>query len=229
VPAALAVFLALYAPWMAYQKSFAPPGDRLVKWHLAGSMAIDGRGALRTVVDAYSSRTLGELLAIKASSLKTVFGSFPTGWDQWRSDEFLFTSRALGPLVLGFLPLLLPALVRRTSPAPPDRTAVAAAALFAAASLVLWCLVKWDNTCVHEGSFLTMILLFVLAAAGLVTAPAAVALPLIALDGALFALKWTSLPDSQAAPLPDWTAFSALCLLAAAFLAWRSRRMGDQA
>ena len=31
-----AAFIVFYAPWMLYQKLFDPPGDRLLKFHLAG-------------------------------------------------------------------------------------------------------------------------------------------------------------------------------------------------
>lgn len=34
--AGLAVSLLLYAPWFVYQRFVDPPGDRLIKWHLAG-------------------------------------------------------------------------------------------------------------------------------------------------------------------------------------------------
>ena len=45
--------LVLYAPWLAYQRLYDPPGDRLLKWHLAGvtevevTMTAETRGELR--------------------------------------------------------------------------------------------------------------------------------------------------------------------------------------
>ena len=39
--------LVLMAPWSAYQKYADPPGNRLIKWHLAGVTEIDDRGSRR--------------------------------------------------------------------------------------------------------------------------------------------------------------------------------------
>ena len=40
----------------AYQRYDDPPGDRLIKWHLAGVSEIDDRGSLETIVDSYTQR-----------------------------------------------------------------------------------------------------------------------------------------------------------------------------
>jgi hypothetical protein len=49
----LAVGVALMAPWSAYQKWEDPPGNRLVKWTLAGVAEVDDRGVFETIVDSY--------------------------------------------------------------------------------------------------------------------------------------------------------------------------------
>ena len=49
------VAIALLAPWTAYLHWVDPPGDRLVKWQLGGSLAIDDRGAVETIVDGYQA------------------------------------------------------------------------------------------------------------------------------------------------------------------------------
>ena len=54
--AAALTFVLLAAPWTAYQKLYDPPGDRLVRWHLGGIDAIDGRGTMQTIVDQYRPR-----------------------------------------------------------------------------------------------------------------------------------------------------------------------------
>ena len=44
----------IYFPWMAYQKFYDPPGDRLIKWHLAGVVPLDeSRPAFGTIVEEY--------------------------------------------------------------------------------------------------------------------------------------------------------------------------------
>ena len=53
---------ALYAPWMAYQHFIDSPGDRLIKWHLAGVIdATDKRAPLKAMRDAYRGMTLSDV------------------------------------------------------------------------------------------------------------------------------------------------------------------------
>ena len=40
----------MYSPWLAYQRFYDPPGDRLLKLHLGGQETIDSRSTLDTVV-----------------------------------------------------------------------------------------------------------------------------------------------------------------------------------
>jgi hypothetical protein len=49
-----AVALGLYLPWVLYQHYVDPPGDRLIKWHLAGIIPVDPRSASRAVLDQYA-------------------------------------------------------------------------------------------------------------------------------------------------------------------------------
>jgi hypothetical protein len=56
---ALGAFAVLAVPWLAYQRFYEPPGDRLLKWHLAGSMVIDSRSFLKTVRNSYREIGLG--------------------------------------------------------------------------------------------------------------------------------------------------------------------------
>lgn len=60
--AAIIAAVVLYSPWIAYQKFIDPPGDRLMKWHLAGVIdANDERSAIEAITDEYSQFTLTEL------------------------------------------------------------------------------------------------------------------------------------------------------------------------
>lgn len=52
----------IYTPWMAYQKFVDPPGNRLVKWHLAGVIPIDDRSASQALADAYQGMTFADHL-----------------------------------------------------------------------------------------------------------------------------------------------------------------------
>src|SRR5690606_32261928 len=67
--AAMAAFAVLYLPWMAYQKFADPPGDRLVKWHLAGVQEVDPRPLGEVLREAYASQTPATFLANKQANV----------------------------------------------------------------------------------------------------------------------------------------------------------------
>ncbi|MCG8528177.1 MAG: hypothetical protein MI748_17485 [Opitutales bacterium] len=67
---ATASFTVCYAPWILYQKLVDPPGDRLLKWHLAGTPDVDDRSGLRTILDAYSELTLQDWWHAKIENVK---------------------------------------------------------------------------------------------------------------------------------------------------------------
>ncbi len=71
---AIAVGIALLAPWSAYQRYADPPGDRLVKWQLGGYLPIDERGAFETIVDGYEEAGLGGALENKWRNVTTMVG-----------------------------------------------------------------------------------------------------------------------------------------------------------
>ncbi|MEX3967256.1 hypothetical protein AB4Y42_34365 [Paraburkholderia sp. EG286B] len=67
----------LYAPWMAYQKYFDPPGDRLVKWHLANLHEISPEKPLEAIVGSYRALSARELWTNKLNNLRMIVGVFP--------------------------------------------------------------------------------------------------------------------------------------------------------
>ena len=46
--------LVFLLPWVAYQKFYDPPGNRLIKMHLGGATQFDDRSILQTIIDSYS-------------------------------------------------------------------------------------------------------------------------------------------------------------------------------
>lgn len=152
---AAVVALAVYAPWAAYQRFYDPPGDRLIKMHLAGIVAPDpGESAVHAIVRAYASAGAGTVVALRLANFRSVF----SGTYGARNDEFFFVLPAIGLFIvpLGF------ALAERRR-----ERGTTAIALIGVASIALWCVTKWTYAVVHEGSYLTMVLLF---AAGALTA-----------------------------------------------------------
>ena len=80
-PRALAVMalapIALLLSWTAYQHWIDPPGNRLIKMHLAGVSSIDNRTITRTLMDEYGRMRSSEVAALKWSNLTTIIGPHP--------------------------------------------------------------------------------------------------------------------------------------------------------
>ncbi len=128
LPAALA-FVVLSLPWFAYQRLYEPPGNRLIKWHIAGTIPPDSRGVVETLVSNYESQGWSVTLATRATNLRLLFlgewQNLLTTRDREaiagrRSEEIFHTFRSPAAWILGAaaLPLLLYARYRRVSPFP---------------------------------------------------------------------------------------------------------------
>lgn len=59
----------LYLPWLLYQKLYDPPGDRLLKWHLAGVIPVDSRSFSQAFRDSYHGLSFQHLITNKAANL----------------------------------------------------------------------------------------------------------------------------------------------------------------
>lgn len=111
---------AVYAPWMAYQKLFDPPGDRLLKWHLADQVDLTDMSLLATLRIAYDA-PVSEILRWKADNMRMQFGvsKYSDVHDAWairgwakskagheRQRQLAFVARSPGVALLGLLVLL---------------------------------------------------------------------------------------------------------------------------
>jgi hypothetical protein len=92
---ALLVCGAVYAPWVVFTQTVAPPGDRLLKWHFAGTdiSSFDHRSAADAIVSEYEKAGLG-VVGNKVTNLRFALGD-PTLDDsqgaitKWQHDGFL--------------------------------------------------------------------------------------------------------------------------------------------
>jgi hypothetical protein len=75
--AGAAVGLAFLLPWMAFQHYEDPPGNRVVKWSLAGVVEPDDHGTLETIVNAYRAAGVGGTLENKFQNFLTMTGGNP--------------------------------------------------------------------------------------------------------------------------------------------------------
>jgi hypothetical protein len=159
-------------PWLAYQRFVDPPGDRLLKWHLAGVPdPADPRSAWEAIADAYAGIDPAAWLAGRLANLGVAFD--PRIFDHLgcfcgddlaarRSAEFLLTSTALGLAAVALLVIagvVVGRLLTRRADAVDARFLVAVATSLAA--IVGWCLLIWEpgTAVVHQGSHAWMLLL----------------------------------------------------------------------
>ncbi len=117
---ALLVCGAVYAPWTVFVQAVDPPGDRLVKWHFAGTDidTPDNRSSVEAILSEYRHAGIG-IVENKVDNVRTIFGD-PTIWDlpwqggtpKWTDDGIIGTIRAAqlsrivfapGVLLLGLL------------------------------------------------------------------------------------------------------------------------------
>ncbi|HVO54224.1 MAG TPA: hypothetical protein VMT37_07415 [Solirubrobacterales bacterium] len=169
---ALLVGFVLLAPWSAYQRWFDPPGDRLIKWQLGGSLEIDDRGSLQTIVDGYREAGLGGALENKWGNVTQLLGAgevhkaivqagdgdLGNAIIAIRFPRFFSLLPCIGFLLIGPLAMLCRYLFRSRAgpPGGPEWSfALTALGLLAAACLV-WVLLMFggpgSGTTIHVGS-----------------------------------------------------------------------------
>jgi hypothetical protein len=213
--AGLAAFAALLLPWQAYARFYDPPGNRLLKWHLAGVIPIDPRPTGRTVLDAYAAAGWRRALTTKVVNAYAVLGwplaetgevhGWPTGqpaheagneaakalgW--WRNQEYWHVLKALGVLNVGWL-VLLASLVRRGPPKEEPFLAASRTLLgVALVSLVVWVLLLFfpGEALILHCSYATMLLLFLGLGMQLAALPRYLSGTLLGIQVADFAVTW---------------------------------------
>lgn len=97
--AGVAAALVLVIPWMAFQHFEDPPGNRLLKWSLAGVMEIDDRGAVETIVDEYREVGVGGALDNKFQNFLTMVGGNPLDRPPQEGEAFGDVVTELGDMV----------------------------------------------------------------------------------------------------------------------------------
>lgn len=220
---AAAVFATFALPWLAFQKLYNPPGDRLIKMHLAGHNEKDPRGAWTVIREAYHNRPTAEIIRAKLANFEfQTLGDWPGILDfkattaaKRRNNEFFSTGRALTWWIAGAvalpLALLWPA-TRRTLSAV--RWQHAALAAWLALTVVIWCLLMFEqySASIHQGSYAVMLVAFVLLSAWLDALGGWTLLVVAGLQTATFATTWgCSNPTIHGTPA-GWPYLAAACV-----------------
>jgi hypothetical protein len=172
---ALGVFLLVMVPWSAFQKYAAPPGNRLLKWQLAGVVDLDQRGTLETLQDSYGEAGLGGTIHNKAENFVVVAGGGPfvgflhhavddIGRGDWggavqetRWSLFYYLLPSLGLLLLGPVAMLIGRRRRRSGDRPAEWKLARESLIVLALGIVFWCLLMFGNgaarAVIHQGSY----------------------------------------------------------------------------
>lgn len=225
------VFLAFAIPWFAFQKFYNPPGDRLLKMHLAGVPNKDPRGVWTVASESYRAKTRAEIIDYKLAN----FGMLSRG--NWREmldfkpssnarrqrDEFFFLFRSLTwwlPAAV-ILPLGLLCRSVRQQIGPVARIHLSLLA-WAAGTTVVWCLLMFGpyTTSIHQGSLALELVLFVLLSSWLesVTPWLRYALGAIQLTG--FVTTWAWATPTVGSPATGWPFVAAAAMGLLLLLGW---------
>lgn len=166
VLAAAMVVLGLMGPWLAYQRFYDPPGNRLLKMHFAGVSDIDSRSTAQALADGYRALTLRQHLSGRWANVQQQwFGTYPLpleswiDWVQWQ--QILRHVPLVGFLCIGYVFLFMgPAWANL--PDEPLRL-TRQFAWFALVTMAIWILVMIvpASALIHQGSYaMTALLLF---------------------------------------------------------------------
>ncbi len=229
------VGVALLAPWSAYQKYADPPGNRLLKWQLGGSLEIDDRGTLETIADGYRAAGLAGTLenkwgnATRMVGQKDVEGAVREASDDLggghpgeavavlRLPRFFDLLPLLGLLLVGPIAMLLAR--PRGRPSGPEWRFALVCFAFCGLACAIWALLMFgepdSSTLLHVGSLAVPLLAICACVVGAYAVNPRLAMALTGLN-ALFVL---ALYTPALSP-PPGTSYSPLAaLLAAASLA----------
>ncbi|HSX42989.1 MAG TPA: hypothetical protein VLF59_02785 [Candidatus Saccharimonadales bacterium] len=174
--AAIIILLAIMVPWQAYSSSITT-SNRLVKYQFANvTEASDKRGTIKTLIDAYTNLTPGEWAHNKLQNLRTLIdGTGNEGFiyicpidhvvasrdecAKQRDLAFFSTLFSIESFVFGTIFLIYQAVKRQLDKFDKE------ALIIISAYLILWVLLMFapGSTVVHQGSYATEILMFLLA------------------------------------------------------------------
>lgn len=218
------------APWFAYQKFYDPPGDRLVKFHLAGREAVDPRPATPVILEAYRQTPLSTLLENRVDNLRCLFGgntgviensavalecaregnwalAFAVVGRTSRESGFFHYALTLGALLPGLGGLAWLCFRPRAGDAnKEDAGAARTLGLIFATSAFLWCMLMFTkgSTVIHQGSYLSGACLFAATCLGLAVFPRWLQFGLLALNAVHFACAWlVAAPTNPVRPPGD--------------------------
>ena len=156
-------------PWLAYQRLYEPPGNRLFKMHLAGIDLPDGRSTAEALRDSYRAISLPAFLDGRRANLHAlIVGDWDTLADfssqkpdlRYRNDFFGFF-RSLGWWNLGLVAVPFGWWRARSRGSRIHGALLGAIVGWSAVTLALWVVLLFRpySTVVHQGSYVPILLL----------------------------------------------------------------------
>jgi hypothetical protein len=217
---------ACYVPWLLFQRFVDPPGDRLLKWQLAGVLRIDSRGFLQALVMQYQALSVHHLLANKWANVQALVASpfvwrtlapepaWQTGFLGWaRLAQLNDLLPAAGLLLLGVVALAVKSSRRALAPAAPLAAACGIA-------IAVWVVLLWGSNGVstinHQGAYAVIVLFIALCALAVSCLPWPAATLLLAGSAVWFAVSWVpglGFTPANPAETPSMMQFSPAMLL----------------
>lgn len=179
-------------PWSIFKAIVAPPGNRLLKMHFGGVGEVDERGTIETIIDAYSKLSWEEIIGVRLTNIKALLHlENLLSFEHTVASQFYNTFNTLGFFNLGIL--LLPIIFFKIN--KKDRKVYGMFITLTFFSLLTWILLMFGaNTCiVHQGSYLTIFILFFLAAKSLLDLNKVLAIIILTLNIAYFFYFWVLL------------------------------------
>ena len=171
-------FILLELPWSAYQHYVDPPGDRLLKWHVAGDVGPNELSFSEALAVSLHEVRMWDWYQARKANFDTLFGSQelmnqyytgllepPAGHERSeyaqdiRIQQFFHTKPSMGVFMMGLVlvPLFL------------FFGALRGLAGAVIVGLSAWCLLMFEpaSTVVHQGSFFPQLALITLSVIGL--------------------------------------------------------------
>lgn len=227
--AALA-FAVVAAPWIAYQRHYDPPGNRLLKWHLAGSPAIDERGFLQTLKEGYQNVGLkGAIESRKSNFLMQFKGDWLSLMKYWEvdrkftmiQDEITYLFRSWSFWILGLAAPFFLAVKRFRKPAKQSRPVITIS-LWILFSWISWLLLMFESNSatIHQGTLAVPLLAFTVLAYGVYSFSRECFLLLTLIQLYWFIRNWVMV-DSKQSTWGTWQILPAcLAIVSGGILIW---------
>ena len=231
---ATALFIAVFAlwllPWSAYQKFYDPPGNHLLKWHLAGVPEIDDRSFPRALADSYSHLTFETFVANKTENTAALIGE-PTPLQQFvwpsRQEQFFHLVKTLGVLNVGWIALAFAFLRRRSDQSSNETKWSARLLAMATLTVSVWIIMMFlpGSTVVHASSYAMVVAFFLGLSLAVAQLPFWARMLIVGTQLVHFTVVWAmSVADGAQIRLPFAAAAIVFACMIGAELFWVAKR-----